>query len=131
MRVLERKTCSGFASELTEYLRDRHGEALVRLPDEVLTVGTVEKAKLEWLVLGGIQRGSGYGLRWRSALAAFVVTMFLVAPNFDADLGVRNLLMDADIDPNHRMDFVRRQMTEERWNSIRSKYDAQAWSWTS
>lgn len=127
MTVFENKVHSDFVSDLADYLFDHRGEAVVRLPERASAIATMARPELEQLVLGGIKRAAHYGLRWRSALASFVVTMFVVAPNFDQDHQVRAVLTDSNIDPNYRMDALRRQMTEDQWTAIHENYDVKSW----
>ncbi|MEO8127044.1 MAG: hypothetical protein ABJF23_09215 [Bryobacteraceae bacterium] len=125
--AFERKAQGGFAAELADYVRTQHGSVIVRLPGERVPVSAIPRPKLEALVQAGIERAGSHGLRWRSATASFVVTMFVIAPNFDEDRRVSELLSDVDIQPNYRMDSARRRLTEDQWNAIRQQYNVNSW----
>ncbi len=125
--VLNRAANAVFVKHLGGYIRERHAGTMVRLPDGELPAAEIPDARLEALVQNGIERAGSYGLRWRSALASFVVTMFVAAPNFDQDAAVHELLTDKDIEPDYRMDSVLDRVTDGHWNRIRQTYDVKAW----
>ena len=117
-----------FVKQLAEYLRAHHADTVARFPGGEMPVRSIPEKTLEKLVQGGIERAGSHGISWRSALAAFVVTMFVVAPNFDDDADVREFLSDGDIAPDYRMDTVAERITEEQWQAIRENYQVTAWA---
>lgn len=125
--ILGRNAMAGFIKQLAEYIRARHGSTVVRLSHGELSVDAMPSAELEALVQTGIERAGLYGISWRSALASFVVAMFVVAPNFDEDVRIHELLSDEDIEADYRMDSISEQVTEEQWNVVRQTYDTKAW----
>lgn len=127
MAIFDHVARTTYPKELAAYIRARHGSTIVRLSSGELPVSAIPDATLEALVQTGIQRAGSYGISWRSALASFVVVMFVVAPNFDQDARVRELLSDEDIEPDYRMDSVWERVTVEKWNMLRQNYDVKAW----
>jgi hypothetical protein len=125
--LFDRTVKTAFIEQLAAYLRSRHGNTVVRLSDGELPVAALAGGTLETLVQTGIDRASAYGISWRSALASFVVTMFVVAPNFNEDTCVHRLLSDGDIEPDYRMDSVREHVTEGHWKVVRQTYDKDSW----
>ena len=127
MSILDQRAKAGFIKQLAAYIRNRHGTTVVRLPLGELPVTSIPSSQLEALVQSGIERAGAYRISWRSTLASFVVTMFVVAPNFDEDIRIHELLSDEDIEPDYRMDSVWEQVTEDHWNVLRQTYDMKAW----
>jgi hypothetical protein len=127
MSILDQCAKAGFTKQLAAYIRDRHGSTVVRFPHGEVPVSAIPDSKLEAMVQSGVDRAGVYRISWRSALASFVVTMFVVAPNFDDDIRIHELLTDVDIEPDYRMDSVSEQVTGDHWNMLRQTYDSHAW----
>jgi len=127
MEALNRSAQARFVRQLAEYLRANHGSTVVRLAHGEPAVNAIQSDQLESLVQAGVDRAGSYGFSWRSSVAAFVVTMFVVAPNFHEDQFVNELLSDRDIEPDYRMDTALERVTEEQWDQIRQTYNRKAW----
>jgi hypothetical protein len=127
MSFLDQRVKAGFVTQLAAYVRAHHGSTVVQLPDRESPVTAFPSSELEALVRSGIERASAYRISWQSALASFVVTMFVVAPNFDEDIQIHQLLSDRDIEPDYRMRSVSEQITEDQWNAVQQRYNSAAW----
>ena len=127
MAVLERQARMTFLDHLVTHMQDRHGDKIIRLSDGEHPIGELEVSVLYELLEAGVGRARRYEISWMSNIAAFVVIMFLVAPNFDEDVRVRDLLLDRVLPPDDRIDVICAQLTESDWNEIRERYDVSAW----
>lgn len=117
-----------FAKRVAEYVRETHSNLQVRFPTETLTVAEIPEELLEKTVQEGIDRARGYGLSWETSLSAFVVLMFVSAPNFDSHPQVRQILTSAAVSADHRMDRLWEGTSERVWEEIRKNYDPKEWN---
>jgi hypothetical protein len=127
IRPFEPDAKAAFVNRVMNYLRENHGDALVRLPKGQNSVAELPETILRNLVENGIARGESYGLTWKSSLISFVVLMFIVAPNFDLDEKVAKVLTDENIPADKRVRVITEQMTDEDWEKVAEKYDEKAW----
>ncbi len=124
---LERNARAVFRREVALYIGEHHGSLAVHLPQGDLLISTIPEVAIRTMVRTGIDRAAGYGIRWKSTQASFVTAMFVVAPNFDEDPLVHELLSDERVKPDHRMYSVVNQLSSEHWRAIRERYDVHAW----
>jgi hypothetical protein len=80
------------------------------------------------MVRNGIARARRYGMNWESSLTAFVVLMFVAAPNFDEHPLIQRILRDDGAAPNERIDRLWEKTSEANWKTVEQDYDASAWS---
>lgn len=118
----------GFVRRVAEHVRARHPRAVVRLPERLTVAGRLEDDTLLALVRGGVARARRYGVEAKSAIAAFVVTMFLTAPNFDEHPLIRRVLADDKLSPDRKIDHLLQSITAMNLKVVRDAYDPAAWS---
>ena len=85
---------AAFVRRVVEHLRDNHADAVVQLPNEVILVKQIADERLRRLAKDAIARARGYGMDWESTVTAFVVLMFVAAPNFDEHPLIQRVLKD-------------------------------------
>ena len=118
---------AAFVAGVVDYLKKTLPDEVVRLPGGPTRVAELTDEILSNMVRGGIARAREYGITWCSTLVAFVVVMFVSAPNFDDHPLLRRTLLDKDTDPNGRLDKLIQNSTEQNWEAARQSYDANAW----
>jgi hypothetical protein len=116
-----------FINEITDYLGRVHGERIVRLPDGALSVGAIPEDRLRNIVKGGVAKARAYDLTSKSALTAYVVLMFLAAPNFDEHPLIQHMLLDEAIEPNKRLDELWQRTVDQNWIAVKQSYDPAVW----
>ncbi|HEX7175240.1 MAG TPA: hypothetical protein VF240_08155 [Pyrinomonadaceae bacterium] len=117
----------GFVRRLAEHVRARHPRVVVRLPERLTVAGRLDDETLRALVRGGVARARRYGMEAESALAAFVVTMFLTAPNFDEHPLIRRVLADDKIPPDGKIDQLLQSVTAKNLKVVKDTYNPAAW----
>ena len=153
LEAFQSQADAAFEMQIVEYLQEEHGEDLVRLPTGVLVIEqpsaktlrerneddfeqfpagmfSVEELPDEILlemVRNGIARARNYGMSWESSLTAFVVLMFVIAPNFDQHPNIQQVLKDTTIVPDERIDHLWERTSEEDWEKVEQHYDSSAW----
>ena len=118
-----------FRKQVAAYLRERHGQELVRFPGSQSSVSALAADRLDQLVESALARGRGRGLVWRSSLNAFASLMVTVAPNFDQQPGIRRALDDASGNrpPDVRMNELSQHVTKQDWSAAAAAYDPNGW----
>jgi hypothetical protein len=117
----------GFVRRVAEHVGARHPRAVVRLPERQTVVARLEDETLRALVRGGVARARRYGMEAESALAAFVVTMFLTAPNFDEHPLIRRVLADDKIPPDGKIGQLLQSITAKNLKVVKDTYNPAAW----
>ena len=118
---------AAFVRRVAEHLRDNHADAVVQFPNEVILVKQIANEKLRSVAEYAITRARNYGLSWESTVTAFVVLMFVAAPNFDKHPLIQRILKDERVPADSRIDQLWERTTEENWEAVRKNYDATAW----
>lgn len=113
--------------KIIEYLRENHADALVELPDRAVLVNSIPDETLYAMIKTGIAGARSYGMRWESSLGAFVVLMFVAAPNFDDHPLIQRILKDESIGPDSRIDQLWERTTDQNWEAIQQNYDPSCW----
>ncbi|MFL6546795.1 MAG: hypothetical protein ACJ8LM_16655 [Candidatus Udaeobacter sp.] len=116
-----------FINEITDYLGRVHGERIIQLPDGALSVGAIPEERLRNMVKGGIAKARAYDMTSKAALTAFVVLMFLTAPNFDEHPLIQHMLLDEAIEPNKRLDELWQRTVDQNWVAVKQSYDPALW----
>ncbi len=116
-----------FLRKLVEYLYEHHGQVAVQLPENFTVIVQIPENQIKTLVANGINRARAYGISSEVSLAAFVVLMFVTAPNFDEHPLIKRLLKDERIAANERIDSLWQHTTEQNWQVVKQNYDAKAW----
>jgi hypothetical protein len=117
-----------FVSEVAAYLREKQTDTIVRLVDGAYPVKQIPEEILREMVVNGIARARAYGMKWKSSLQAFVVTMFAAAPNFDEHPIIQRVLKDEQIEADQRPEALWERATEQNWEAVERRYDASAWN---
>src|SRR5262249_34777664 len=98
MKAFQPVAESAFIRRVVEHLHDHHSGTVIQLPAEVVPLKQVSDEKLCAMVQAGIARARGYGMDWEASITAFVVTMFVAAPNFDKHPLIQRVLNDERVD---------------------------------
>lgn len=118
---------AAFVRRVAEHLRETCADAVVQFPNEVILVKQIADERLRAVVSDGITRARAYGMTWESAVTAFVVLMFVAAPNFDKHPLIQRVLKDERVAANSRIDQLWERTTDENWEAVRKNYDPAAW----
>ena len=116
-----------FVRRVVEHLRENHAAVVVRFAGEVLLVRQIADEPFYALVRKAIQRARALGMDWESSITAFVVLMFVAAPNFDRHPLIQRVLKDERVPANSRIEQLWERTSEENWEAARKNYDVQAW----
>jgi hypothetical protein len=124
---------ASFERRVADYIREEHADEAVTLPageGEVIEnkVNGLDDETLLKMVRTGIARARSYGMTWESSITAFVVLMFVVAPNFDGHPLMTHILKDGSIEPDERIDRLCEQTTDSNWEAAKRDYNVAAWS---
>jgi hypothetical protein len=131
IQVFQEEAEISFARRLVEYVRQRHANVVVQLPQGPAIVKQIPNDALHEMVRNGIARAREYGMSWESSLAAFVVLMFVSVPNFDQHPTVRRVLEDKGIAPESRINHLLERVSQQEWEAIKKNYDVKAWNLSS
>lgn len=118
---------AAFIGRVVEHLRASHADVIIRLPDEVALLKQTSNERLTEMARRAVARARGYRMDWESSVTAFVVLMFVVAPNFDAHPLIQRVLKDERVDANSRVDRLWERTSEENWDAAAKNYDPAAW----
>lgn len=118
---------SAFVKRVVEHLRTHHADVVIQLPNEVILVKQISDERLHRMVSRGMTRARDYGMDWESSVTAFVVLMFVAAPNFDKHPLIERVLRDERVEVNSRVDQLWERTSEDNWEAIRKNYDPTAW----
>jgi hypothetical protein len=118
---------AAFIRRVVEHLREHHADVVIQLPNEVALVKQIAGERLCAMLGQGIRRARDYGMSWESSISAFVVLMFVTAPNFDKHPLIQRVLKDERVAANSRMDQLWERTTEENWEVVRENYETTAW----
>jgi hypothetical protein len=118
---------AAFAESLCAYLRERHGDTKVLLPGGESSVAGLADGELYAMVARGLRRAARYGLTSRASLRAFIVLMFLAAPNFDEHPIISHALCDEWTPPDDRLEGLWEKTNDQNWEAVRADYDPEAW----
>lgn len=127
MRAFKTAAETAFLRGLVRHLRENHAEEEVVTPAGEFRVEELDDETLLRMAGAGVERARRYGMSWESSLTAFVVLMFVVAPNFDEHPLIRRVLGDEQVAPDLRLDGLWEQTTEENWEAAENNYDPGAW----
>jgi hypothetical protein len=106
-----------FVDFIIEHLNEESPELIDRLPLDALRE----------MVSNGIARAKKYGLRSPEDLTAFVAVMFEIAPNFDEQPEIHQVLQDESIPIDERFDLIFEKVSDEAWEEADRNYDYEAW----
>ncbi|HKV38185.1 MAG TPA: hypothetical protein VJX67_03150 [Blastocatellia bacterium] len=118
---------AAFARRLVQYVRDHHPEAVVKFSSGQSTISRLRDDVIRTMIKAGIARARAYGMTWESSIAAFVVLMFLTAPNFDQHPLIERVLKDQEVGPDSRIENLWHRVSGQNWRAVESYYDANEW----
>jgi hypothetical protein len=118
---------AAFVRRVVEHLREHHPDVVVQLPNEVILIKQTSDDRLYKMVRNAVNLARDYGIDWESTVTAFVVLMFVAAPNFDKHPLIQRVLRDERVDANSRVDQLWERTTDENWEAVRKNYDVTAW----
>jgi hypothetical protein len=118
---------AAFIRRVAGHIRAKHSDVIVELPDATLPVKQITDELLLEIVRRGIERARSYGMRWESSLTAFVVLMFVTAPNFDDHPLLQRVLKDESLAADSRIDQLWERTTDQNWEAVERSYDPEAW----
>jgi hypothetical protein len=116
-----------FVRRVVEHLRENHADVVVQFPNEVMLIKQIADEQFYALVRRGIVRARALGMDWESGITAFVVLMFVAAPNFDQHPLIQRVLKDEKVTANSRVEQLWERTSEENWEAVRKNYDVKAW----
>lgn len=119
---------ASFVERIADYIAENFGDRFVILPTGMKTINELPPETLQRMIENGLKRARNYGMTWESSLTSFVVMMFLVAPNFDDHPLLKRPLLDAEIEPDKRIEQLWERTTDANWDAAKQDYDAQAWN---
>ncbi|AKT38367.1 hypothetical protein [Chondromyces crocatus] len=102
---------------LAEHLRTHHEDL----------VASLDGAELLRRVQIGVRRAAAHGITWDSTLAAYLVLMLRVAPNFDEHPIASEVLRADAIEPNLRVDALIASTDDEHWEEIAAQRSDHIW----
>lgn len=106
-----------FVDFIIEHLNEESPELIDRLPLDTLRE----------MVRNGISRAKKYGLHSPEDITAFVAVMFEIAPNFDEQPEIHQVLRDERILIDKRFDSIFEKVSDEAWEEADRNYDHEAW----
>jgi hypothetical protein len=88
----------------------------------------IDDEKLRLMVRGGIKRAESHGFTTAEDVTAFISIMFEIAPNFDEQAKIREILGETKFPPASRFENLwSPRVTDEDWAEAESKADNDAW----
>lgn len=127
MQAFQSVAETAFLRKLVEYLYENHPQIAVQIGENLSVICQIPEKELKILVASAINHARTYGITSESSLAAFVVLMFVIAPNFDEHPLIKRLLEDEKIAPNDRIDSFWQHTTEQNWQMVKQNYDPKVW----
>ena len=128
IRLFQPDAEAAFVRRAMDYLRENHAEVEVRLAARKTTVRELTDDALREMVRGGIRRGRGWRIEWKSTLLSFVVLLFVGAPNFDEHPKVSSFFVGAETVDDAALESLLDEMTDEDWSAVEKNYDPAAWN---
>lgn len=105
------------AKVVTEAVRKANADRVVGYEDE----------ELERMVRLGFDRARSHALTAAEDIAAFVAVMFEVAPRFDEQEEIRQVLDDPSFPPSIRFYQIFDRVPEQAWNEAGRRYEDSFW----
>lgn len=125
--AFQAKAEENFVHKVMAYLREKHADTKVKLPTGEFTVAQLPEETLRRMIISGISKAQIYGMTWHSTIIAFVVIMFVAAPNFDEHPQIRDVWGVAKKFPNIFVDILWSNTNEDVWQDIVLEYEPKSW----
>lgn len=90
-------------------------------------VASYDDKELGSMVKIGIARARTHGLTRAEAIAAFVAVMFEIAPRFDEQVEINEVLKDERFAPEVRLSQLFDRVTDAAWIEAQKKYEDSFW----
>jgi hypothetical protein len=127
MQSLRHHSVAVFESQLVDYLLSIAPPLRVATLADFSPISALPPEIVKGLVGICVRKGRGYGLTWQSSLAAFAVTMFAMAPNFDEHPIASQALNDPEVPANGRVRHLLATLSDADVKAIRANYQPSAW----
>ena len=107
-----------FVNYLAAYVRGNHAGAAEKYDDTALRK----------MIRGGIKRAGRYRIERVVDTEIFIGKMFAVAPNFDEQAEIRDILTNESLAPDKRVEILQSpSVSKEAWQEAKNNYDEKAW----
>lgn len=90
-------------------------------------VSDYDDEKLREMVKIGVERARSRDFELAEDIAAFVMIMFEVAPNFDEQEEIGAVLADGQFKPSERLAQIWERTSDEAWEKAEQSYKADVW----
>lgn len=111
------KNNESIISFIIEHLEEEHYGYVSDIPDDML----------QEMVANGIKRAQQYDFTELADLTVFVTWMFLMAPNFDENPKLKEILQNLSISPDERIEKLLVAELNSNWEDVQEAYNADAW----
>lgn len=102
---------------IARHLRQAHPDQVRDCPEDILL------SRIRY----ALSHARSYGFKLDYSLMTFVSLMFAVAPDFDREPAIQEILSDERIPETYRFDVLVEQTSEEHWASAVRNTNPQAW----
>lgn len=106
-----------FVGFIIEHLREEHYDYVTEIPDRLLKP----------MVEAGLKRAKGHGFSTSAHLTTYVVWMFTMAPNFDEQPQIAQILKNDVILPQEKLNYLMADEMEQAWEEAQDNFDEDAW----
>ena len=107
-----------FVSFLVSHAKEEHPEVKEDYTDDELRI----------MVRGGIKKAKSYGFKHHDDITGFVAVMFEIAPNFDEQEQIKEVLEEEGLNANQKFDKLWSDIVpDEAWEEADENYDDKAW----
>lgn len=108
--VFQKQAEQQFAKKLQRALADKYPQVLSRFPDDI---------QLK-VVNNMIARAKRWGIDWRSSLVIFAELMMTIAPNFDEQVDIKNVLGSDKEQANQIIKSITEYVPDSAWSQAES-----------
>ncbi len=125
MLVIRKQQMQAFIAANRGELADVVRTAIRKSNEE--RVNVYEDKELDAMLTIGIARAKSHGLTGAEDIAAFVAVMFEIAPRFDEQIEIRQVLEDANFPADLRFEQLFMRVPDDAWIEASKKYDDSFW----
>ncbi len=106
-----------FIRFVMEHIRENHPHRVAECPEKLL----------EEMVRFGVERARTHGFERAEDLTAFIAVMFKIAPNFDEQTEIRQVLDDSKISINNKFEWLWNTTSDEAWEEAKKNCKTEIW----